>query len=247
MANDGGVVAANLLDTFRDALNTDFVAQVANRLGEPEPQLRAAVNGMVPVLLGTMLQRGSPDNVGVLVKSAASVPADPLVLERPASLLTEDTGALERLTTMGPGLLGFLFGNRAAAVAPALASASGIRSSSATWLGAVLAPLTCALLNREVRRGGLDDHGVVQLLDAQREPLRAALDRELVTAIGIGALTRMLPEQSAGTAAADNDDDITATHSSDSAAPSAAGAQPVALWVVLGLIVLAVLGYFIAR
>lgn len=243
MSDNGGAVPANLLEKFRDALSAEFVAHIAARLNEPEQQLSAAVDGMVPVLLGSMLQRGSPESVGALTKAVASVPADPLMLERPVSLLTEDTGALERLTTMGPGLLGFLFGNKASAVAAAVASVTGIRSSSASWLGAVLAPLTCALLNREIQGTRLDDDGVVTLLAAQREPLQAALDRRIVTAIGIGPLHRMLPEEPAPASTgklAPADDPSQPARSTDSG-------QPVALWIVLGLIVLAVLGYFAAR
>lgn len=249
MSNDGGAGLANLLEKFHDALGADFVAHVATRLGEPQQQLRAAVEGMLPVLLGSLVERGSAGNAGTLLKSVASVPADPLMLEHPASLLTEDTGALERLTTMGPGLLGFLLGNKANALASAVGSASGIRTSSASWLGAVLAPLICALLYREVQQSRLDDSGLVQLLAAQREPLQAALDRRIVTAIGIAALNRLLPEQTAASAqgGAATAESAALEQGAVPSAQSSGPGQPVALWIVLALIVLAVLGYFAAR
>lgn len=249
MSNDGGACLANLLEKFHDALGADFVAHLATRLGETEPQLRAAVDGMLPVLLASLVERGSSGNVGALLKSVASVPADPLMLERPVSLLTEDTGALERLTTMGPGLLGFLLGNKANVLASAVGTASGIRTSSASWLGAVLAPLTCALLNREVQQSRLDESGLAQLLVAQREPLQLALDPRIVSALGIPALNRLLPEQPAAraqarAALADLDSSEQATVPST---PARGPGQPIALWIVLVLIVLAVLGYFAAR
>lgn len=249
MSNDGGACLANLLEKFHDALGADFVAHLATRLGETEPQLRAAVDGMLPVLLASLVERGSSGNVGALLKSVASVPADPLMLERPVSLLTEDTGALERLTTMGPGLLGFLLGNKANVLASAVGTASGIRTSSASWLGAVLAPLTCALLNREVQQSRLDESGLAQLLVAQREPLQLALDPRIVSALGIPALNRLLPEQPAARAqthAASADLDSSAQQTLPSA-PARGPGQPIALWTVLALIVLAVLGYFAAR
>ncbi|MFN0299807.1 MAG: DUF937 domain-containing protein [Burkholderiales bacterium] len=178
-----------LLELFKHSLGEDLVMQIARRLGEPEEPMRLAMDGLLPVLLGCMAQRGaSVEGAQSLMRTIASVPLDPGMLAAPARLLTEDTGTLERLTTMGPGMLGFLIGNQANRLAGAVASVSGIRVSSASWLVAFITALVCAVMNRAVQTNKLDASGVQALLLAQREALQASLDRRVLAALGKSGL-----------------------------------------------------------
>jgi hypothetical protein len=188
-------MSQNLLESFKRTLGEDVAGQLAKRLGEPEDQIRSAMDGVLPVLLGGLAQRGATaQGAASLMKTVATVPADPLMLAAPVKLLTEDTGALERMTTMGPGLLGFLFGNKAGGLAGALASVSGLRSSSTSWIAAFLTPIVCALLNREVQARKLDANGLHHLLAAQRPTLQGALDRRILNALGISNLSAYLSD-----------------------------------------------------
>lgn len=197
-----------LLDLFKRALGDDLVTQIARRLGESEEPTRLALDGLLPVLLGCMAQRGaSVEGAQSLMRTIASVPLDPGILAAPARLLTEDTGTLERLTTMGPGMLGFLIGNQANRLAGAVASVSGIRVSSASWLVAFITALVCAVMNREVQASKLDAVGVQALLLAQREALQGSLDRRIVVALGNSSLNEYVVEGdgAAGSASASVD------------------------------------------
>ncbi len=185
----------SLLALFRHSLGADLVTQIARRLGEPEEPMRLALDGLLPVLLGCMAQRGaSVEGAQSLMRTIASVPLDPGMLAAPARLLTEDTGTLERLTTMGPGMLGFLIGNQANRLAGAVASVSGIRVSSASWLVAFITALACAVMNREVQASKLVASGVQALLLAQREALQGSLDPRIVIALGISGLNQYRAE-----------------------------------------------------
>ena len=185
----------SLLDLFKRSLGEDLVTRIARRLDEPEEPMRRALDGLLPVLLGCMAQRGaSVEGTQSLMRTIASVPLDPGILAAPARLLTEDTGTLERLTTMGPGMLGFLIGNQANRLAGAVASVSGIRVSSASWLVAFITALACAVMNREVQASKLDASGVQALLLAQREALQGSLDQRIVVSLGIPSLNQYIAE-----------------------------------------------------
>ncbi len=192
-----------LLELFRHSLGADLVTQIARRLAEPEEPMRLALDGLLPVLLGCMAQRAaSVEGAQSMMRTISSVPLDPGMLAAPARLLTEDTGTLERLTTMGPGMLGFLIGNQANRLAGAVASVSGIRVSSASWLVAFITALACAVMNREVQASKLDASGVQALLLAQREALRASLDSRIVVALGVSGLNQYRAEEDSGAGSA---------------------------------------------
>ncbi len=185
----------SLLDLFKHSLGEDLITQIARRLDEPEEPMRRALDGLLPVLLGCMAQRGATvEGTQSLMRTIGSVPLDPGILAAPARLLTEDTGSLERLTTMGPGMLGFLIGNQANRLAGAVASVSGIRVSSASWLVAFITALACAVMNREVQASKLDASDVQALLLAQREALHGSLDQRIVVALGIPSLNQYIAE-----------------------------------------------------
>ncbi len=188
-------MAQGLLDLFNRSLGPVFVARVAARLGETEAPTRLALDGLLPVLLACMAQRGANvEGAQSLLRTIASVPLDPAMIATPARLLTEDTGALERLTTMGPGILGFLLGNQASRLAGAVAEVSGIRVSSASWLAPFVTALVCAVTSREIQARKLDATAVQALLGDQREALQKSLDRRILAALGVKSLNGYLAE-----------------------------------------------------
>ncbi len=190
-------MAQGLLDLFNRSLGPVFVARVAERLGEKEAPTRLALDGLLPVLLACMAQRGANvEGAQSLIRTIASVPLDPAMIATPARLLTEDTGALERLTTMGPGILGFLLGNQASRLAGAVSKVSGIGVSSASWLAPFVTALVCALMHREVQSRKLDPIGVQGMLGDQREALQASLDRRILAELGVRSLSGYLAEVS---------------------------------------------------
>ncbi len=188
-------MAQGLLDLFNRSLGAAFVSRVAQRLGETEAPIQLALDGLLPVLLGCMAQRGaSAEGAQSLIRTIASVPLDPGMVAAPARLLAEDTGALERLTTMGPGILGFLLGNQAGRLAGAVAKVSGIRVSSASWLAPFVTALMCAVLSKEIQAKKLDAIGVQAMLGEQREALQESLDRRILAALGVTSLNGYLAE-----------------------------------------------------
>jgi Bacterial protein of unknown function (DUF937) len=157
-------------------------------------------------------------------------------------LLSQDTGALERLTTMGPGLLGFLFGNKANVLAGAVSAVSGTRTSSMSWLSAMLAPLVCALLNRIVQAEALDGARLSALLGEQAPTLRDALDRRVVNALNVPNLSGYLPVESINPVAVDTPASPAAT-SLPQASSTSTNRQP--LWIVLAILALGAVAYLL--
>lgn len=187
----------NLLTMINRSVGDDLVMAVARRLGERDAATRLAIDGLVPVLIGCMAQRAaSIDGAKSLLRIISSVTVDTKILETPGKLLAEDTGALERLITMGPGILGTLLDTQATQLAGAVASISGLSVSSASWLSAFMASLVCAIVAKEARK--LNANGLQSLMMGQRAPLQGALDRRILMALGVKSLNSYLAEVNGG-------------------------------------------------
>jgi hypothetical protein len=189
----------NLLDVINRSLGDELVTQIARRLGEPDAATRLAIDGLVPVLVGCMAQRAaSIDGAKGLLRMIASVSLEAKTVDAPVKLLAEDSGSLERLITMGPGILGSLLGSQATQLAVAVAGISALRISSASWLSAFMASFVCALVAKEVQANKLNANAFQNLLMAQRTALQGALDRRILMALGVKSLNSYLAEVNSG-------------------------------------------------
>jgi OmpA-OmpF porin, OOP family len=192
-------MAQNLLDVINRSIGDELVTQIARRLGESDAATRLAIGGLVPVMIGCMAQRAaSAEGAKSLLRMITSMPIDAKSLGAPAGLLTEDTGSLERMITMGPGIVGSLLGDQAMQLAGAVAGISAVRTSSASWLSAFIASFVCALVAREVQSNKLNANAFQSLMMAQRVALQGALDRRILMALGVKSLNSYLAEVNGG-------------------------------------------------
>ena len=93
------------------------------------------------------------------------------------------------LLAIGEKLLALLFGNKAGALAGALASLGGVRSSSATTLLGLAAPMVLGALGDKVRSSGLNAMGLASLLGNEQKSFAALVPQGLLGVLGSGAAT----------------------------------------------------------
>ena len=79
------------------------------------------------------------------------------------------------------------FGDKAGALVNALSSASGIKSSSATNLLALIVPLVLTFLKKFVRDKGLNANSLASLLSSQGPHLQGLLDSRMSSALGFAS------------------------------------------------------------
>jgi outer membrane protein OmpA-like peptidoglycan-associated protein len=105
-------------------------------------------------------------------------------------------GSLATLLSYGQTILSALFGGKLSAVLDLITKASGIRSSSASSLMGVLAPMFLGLLHKETATRGLSASGLSELLMSQKGTLATLAPPGLSSALGLSSLSDL------GTAAA---------------------------------------------
>ena len=162
-------------------------------LGESEEGTGAGLRAIVPALLASLVSKGV-DSRGAreLFGKLNSSTVDPGLPGNFASMLG-NRGGFDTLIESGQGLLGYLIPGRSGAVSDAVSRSSGIKSSSASALLGMAAPLLFSFLKRQVIDGGLDAGGLKSLLMGQTPLLQKMdLDPRVTSALGIPDLQEVL-------------------------------------------------------
>jgi outer membrane protein OmpA-like peptidoglycan-associated protein len=181
-------MAANLLDMFNSAVGSDFAGMTAKFLGESASSTQSAVSALVPLLLGTVAQKGSTtEGASSLLNLINSPNINANLLSDVGSLFSGGAAGANQLMNAGQGLANSLLGAQTGNLASALSSMTGFKSSSSTNLLALIVPMILAFLKKFIAQQGLSASGLAGLLAGQSEHLSGALDSRLTGALGFAS------------------------------------------------------------
>jgi outer membrane protein OmpA-like peptidoglycan-associated protein len=181
-------MAPSLLGTIEEYLSADIVQRAAAFLGETPANTEKAVQSGVPAVLGGLIQQASTtdgaEGLLALVNKATQSTAG-------AGLtgLLSSGASMEEAAETGQSLLASVFGGKLSAIADLIASSSGIKSSSASSLLAMLAPLVLGIVGREAATRGGGVSGLMSLLMSQKSEVMSFLPSGLSSLVaGLGVL-----------------------------------------------------------
>ena len=175
----------NLVDAVKSYLTSDVTHQASSLVGEPESATFNVMHGAIPSLLGGLLnyssnRDGANSLAGMIRDGRYSA-----VLDNPAALFGGGS-VTSSMSSMGKSLIGGIFGDNASSVTDALASSSGVKSSSATTLMFLLAPLALGVVGRLAGSQGLNAAGITNLLKDQKREITDATPSEVSRILGFG-------------------------------------------------------------
>ena len=181
-------MAASLLDTLGTYITPDIIGKASSFLGESSGGTQKALTGIFPLLLGGVsnmasTQGGASKLMGLLQGGGF----DGSILNNLGALLSDGTQT-QNLVGTGQQLLGNLMGDKTSAVSSAVANYSGIKSSSASSLLALGAPLVMSLLGKTQATQGLNASGLASLLTSQKSSFMSAIPAGLSSLPGISSL-----------------------------------------------------------
>ena len=180
---------ATILDSLRNAVTPDLLARTSSLLGETEGGISRALGAAFPAILGAMMNKsGDAGTMRQLMDLLGDRGVDASVARNPLSLLAGGGLAKSPTTDLGGRLLSTLFGSQISGVSNALADHAGIKSSSASTLLGLAAPLVMAVLSDRVRSGGLSASGLASLLASQRDSIVRSIPAVLGPLAGLGSI-----------------------------------------------------------
>jgi len=179
---------ANLLTLAQEALGGDFTKLASQFLGESSSSTQLAVASLLPTVLGTVAQKGAtPEGASGLLSLINGAKLDVNSLGNIAGLFGGGSGMNDLLKAGTSQLVPALFGDKSATLVNALSASSGIKSSSATNLLAVIVPIVLMFLKKFIGDKGLNANSLSTLLASQGPNLQNALDSRITGALGFAS------------------------------------------------------------
>lgn len=177
--------------------------QLASQLGTTPQQATSAVGAALPLLLGTLGRNASQPQgaqalFGALQKDHAGMDLGSVL----GAVLGGAGGQQQNpIAAAGPAILGHIFGGNQPRAQQGLGKATGLDSSQATQLLAMLAPIVLSFLANRSKQQGLDADSLGQALGQERNQIEqqggmggllgAVLDQDGDGQLGIGDLMKL--------------------------------------------------------
>ena len=187
-------MTANLLSLAQDALGEDFSKLAGQFLGESQGSTQTALSSLLPAVIGGIAQKGAtPQGASGLMSLINGANLDVSSLGNIAGLFGAGGTGVNALLKAGTGsLVPGLFGDKGGAIVNALSSYSGIKSSSATSLLAMVVPLVLTFLKKFMGEKSLDAKSLSSLLSSQGPNLQGMLDSRMSSALGFASPSAFL-------------------------------------------------------
>lgn len=187
-------MSTNLLALAQNALGSDFANISGQFLGESTASTQSALTSLLPVVLGGIVQKAQT-NAGLTQLMALLDRPDlnTAYLDNVGGLLDAGGQGMNSLIQLGTStVLPALFGDKTGGLANALAGMTGIKTSSATSLLAMVAPLLLGFIRKYAAQNNLSGGSLAALLKGQGQYLSGALDERLTGALGFTSPTAFL-------------------------------------------------------
>jgi len=228
-------MSTNLIDLFKSTIGDTLVRQTSGFLGESSQSISSSLESIVPSLLGTMILKGNTDTgaKGLLEYISGNGLDDATMTE---TGFLEGGSGIEQLMAKGSGVLQYLVGDRLTAMMDWISGGGGLKTSSASSLLKMVAPLLMGFVGRLVKERSLNASGVKDLLLSQSEYVKQSTPSGLSELLGFSSLGEPVAASSANMSS-----------SGGTNAPVARGGMSKFLpWLVLGLASLG-LFYFLQK
>jgi outer membrane protein OmpA-like peptidoglycan-associated protein len=173
----------NILDAVKGHLTPDLISKAGSFLGESESGIGKAISGILPSMLGGVISKASSGNAGAdEVFNMAKESHSSGLLGGLGNFFGDGGGLLGK----GAGLLKSIFGDKMGGIADTIAGFAGIKSSSASSLMSLAAPVALGTLGKHANETGLNAGGLMNLLSSQKDSIMKMLPG------GLGSLAGML-------------------------------------------------------
>lgn len=183
-------MSINLLDLLKSDVGSQLLGPASKFLGESEASTNKALGGILPSILGGLMNKGSNDSgAGDIMDMLGK--SDPSILSNIGDIFGggSNSGGLSSLLSGGSGILGMLLGNnKLGSLVDVVTSFSGMKKSSSSTLLKLAAPFIMSVLGKKVKTMGLDALGLSKLLGEQKGFVKDALPTGFGNALGFAGL-----------------------------------------------------------
>ena len=165
-------MSINLLDLVKDQVTGQLAKQASSFLGESESSVTSALGGIMPALLGSVIQKSStPSGATGIMDMIGKLDLDNL--GNIAGLFGGGASNVNGLLNSGGGIVDALLGNKSGGIVDVISSLSGMKSGSASSLLKLAAPFLMGVIGKQIKGKGLSFF--TDLIMGQKSNVAAAL------------------------------------------------------------------------
>jgi outer membrane protein OmpA-like peptidoglycan-associated protein len=179
---------ANILDEIKGMVTKEIISQAASHLGENEGGINKAIGGLLPTILGGLVNKSTDSGSFANIFNMLSDSRNLGFLDNIGKLIGGGNLAQGDPKDIAGGLMSNLFGNKVGGILDLVSSVAGIKKSSTSSLLGLVGPLVMGYFGRKIKNEGLNLSGLVSLLGGQKKSIMSALPAGMGNLLGFADL-----------------------------------------------------------
>jgi len=188
------------MELLTSSVGSKLLGPASKFLGESESATNSAIGGILPSILGGLMDKSSGSaGAGELMDLFSK--SDDGLMDNVTDLFSggSNSGGISNLLSGGSSVLGLLFGNnKLGSLVDLVTSSSGMKKSSSSTLLKLAAPFIMSVVGKKVKSMGLDALGLTKLMGSQKDHIASALPSGFGDALGISGLGGGLLDKASG-------------------------------------------------
>ncbi|WP_404310040.1 DUF937 domain-containing protein [Neorhodopirellula lusitana] len=226
-------MSMNMMEILKGQLGGMVAGQIAKAIGVDPKMLQGGIAALLPTILGGLMKQAStPEGAAELDKTLESEDFGGGMFDNIGDMFSG--GDTSKISEMGGGLAGSLFGDKADMIGSIVSKATGMNAGTCSSLMGMLVPIVMGFLGKQKKSLGLDSSGMANLLMSQKDEVAKAMPGGMAGALGLTDL-----------GFEDTPMDVAAA--TPSSQPQVAGASGGLGKILIPLVILAALGFLAYR
>jgi OmpA-OmpF porin, OOP family len=162
----------NLIDSAKSLFTTEMVSKASSYLGESESGVAKAISGILPSVLGGLVNKASDNDGAHVVAKMAQESYSSGIGGGLENFLGKDGGGL---LNKGAGLLGGLFGGKIDSLITLISNFAGVKPTSVSSLMSMAAPAVLGMIGKHASTNNMGASGIASLLNSQKDNITSAM------------------------------------------------------------------------
>ena len=165
-------------------ISPELMGTIGKQLNESPSGIESALGGILPSILGGMVQKAEGGNFGGIFDMLKG--SDNFELTDLIGMMGSGNLAQNDPRDIGGGLMGSLLGNKTGGLIDAISGMAGINKKSSSSLLGMAAPFIMSFLAKKIRGEKLDAGGLASMLLGQKSSIMGAIPSVLSAVLGFG-------------------------------------------------------------
>lgn len=177
---------SNLLDSLKGLISNELIQSTASALGEQESGISKAVSGILPTLLGGLMQSNPNTHsfLGDVLNHAGT--QESLMGDLASSV---HSNSVSPSLSVGESLVKGLFGDKINGLGNLVSNFSGVKASSSNTLLNIGGTIIASFLGKKMASDGLNFGGIVNWLGQHASDITSAIPAGFTGFLGLSAPT----------------------------------------------------------